>query len=205
MSKLLGDLNPNPENPRRITDEKLEQLKKSLAEYGDLSGFVYNRKTNRFVGGHQRQKALPQDSKLIIEKSYETPTKTGTTMIGSVLVDGELFSYREVDWEDLREKAANIAANKGGGEWDYPKLTEWMNELDSNNYDLDLTMFDEAERERLLGGWDSDISAIDKIEENLDGIKGKITITCPQDLKDEVLIYLKSKLLETSFEGVHIE
>ena len=52
----LKDLKPNPGNPRKITDERLSMLKKSIETFGDLSGFVYNRTTQRLSGGHQRQK-----------------------------------------------------------------------------------------------------------------------------------------------------
>lgn len=205
MKKTLGDLKPNPENPRRITDEKLEQLKRSLAEFGDLSGFIYNQRTDRFVGGHQRQKALPPNSEIKITQTYTPATKSGTTAIGEVIVNDEIFTYRVVDWDEAKEMAANIAANKGGGEWDFPKLTDWMNKLDAMNFDMDLTMFDASERDRLLGGWETDFNKLDKIEENLDGLMAKITIECTQDDKDAVLIYIKEKLLETAFEGVHVK
>lgn len=52
--------------------------------------------------------------------------------------------------------------------------------------------------------WHSDIEAINSIDENLDGITATIKVTCPQEIKDEVLIYLKAKFLEVSFEGVNI-
>ena len=38
----------------------------------------------------------------------------------------------------------------------------------------------------------------------MDGIPAKITITCAQIDKDSLLIFLKGKLMETAFEGVHI-
>lgn len=154
MSKTLKDLNPNPRNPRKISDAKLESLKKALAEFGDLSGFVENQRTKRIVGGHQRQKALPPEAKLIITKKFEKPTKTGTIAVGFFSARGERFPYRLVDWSETKEKAANIAANKGGGEWDTEILSEWLKEIDDEGFDLDLTLFDETERESFLGDMD---------------------------------------------------
>jgi hypothetical protein len=52
--------------------------------------------------------------------------------------------------------------------------------------------------------WESDIDAVGKVKENLDGIKATVKVLCPQEIKDEVLIYLKAKFLEVSFEGVEI-
>lgn len=142
----LKDLKGNPDNPRTITVEKLAMLKKSLAEFGDLSGIVYNRKTKRLIGGHQRKDVLPKDAKIIQLKQHAKPTKIGTCAEGYILVNGERFAYREVFWDASKEKAANLAANKGAGDWDMGKVAQWMDELDGELFDLDLTMFDEMER-----------------------------------------------------------
>lgn len=180
-------------------------LKKALTEFGDLSGIVFNRRSKQLVGGHQRVEAFKSSAgKVTIERSLSEPTAAGTVAEGFVFIEGERFSYREVDWDNERELAANIAANKGAGEWDYTLLQEHLTHLDHHNFDLALTMHDSSEIERLLGGWDSDISKVDDVEENTDGIKGQIKITCEPDDRDAILIYLKEKLMETSFSGVHI-
>lgn len=146
----LSDLTPNPANPRRISPERFGMLKASLEEFGDLSGIVYNRETYQLVGGHQRAKALPPDAKITITRKYETPTKTGTVAEGYVEIGSERMAYREVKWDLLREKAANIAANKHGGEWELGGLTEWLTELDASNYAMDLTGFSTADLEALM-------------------------------------------------------
>ncbi len=141
------DLAPNPKNPRKITDAKLEQLKKALLEFGDLSGIVFNRKSGQLVGGHQRVKTFDTDAPVTIVRKFKKPTSTGTVAEGYVELRGERFSYREVSWDKHREMAANIAANKGAGEWDLPQVGEWLKELGSFDvdFDMDLTMFDEEE------------------------------------------------------------
>lgn len=146
----LAELKANPKNPRKISDEKLKMLKKSLEEFGDLSGIIFNRRTKRLAGGHQRIKVLPQDAEITIEKTFKEPTRSGTTAKGTVLIDGEGFVYREVDWDENKEKAANIAANKHGGEWEIPLLAEMILELDHANFPLDLTGFDDKELADLL-------------------------------------------------------
>lgn len=152
----VKDLSPNPNNPRSATEEKLRQLKTSLEEFGDLSGIVFNVVTGNLVTGHQRTKDLDESSAVVYTKKYSKPTRTGTVAEGYILFAGEKLAYREVSWEDRhREMAANIAANKGAGKWDLPKLGEWMRELGSFDvdFDLNLTMFDEDELEELgLGG-----------------------------------------------------
>jgi hypothetical protein len=142
----LKDIKGNPENPRIASEAKLAMLKKSLAEFGDLSGVVYNRRTKFLIGGHQRKDVLPKDAKITLEKKFAKPTKLGTCALGFIEVEGERYSFRVVDWDKVKEKAANIAANKGAGEWDMDQLSSWMKELEGFGFDLDMTMFDADER-----------------------------------------------------------
>lgn len=114
----LKELKPNVKNPRRMSKEKKDALKSSLEEFGDLGGIVYNRQSKALVGGHQRSFVLPKNAKITIEKKYDEPTPAGTVAEGYVIVNGERFSYREVDWTLKREATAMIAANKHSGDWD---------------------------------------------------------------------------------------
>lgn len=143
------DLAANPHNPRKVSDAKLAQLQKSLREFGDISGVVFNRTTGNLVGGHQRNKNFDDNSEVKITKVFETPSKSGTVALGYILHEGERFAYREVRWPRHKEMAANIAANKGAGEWDLPQLGEWMKELGNfdSDFDIDLTLFDQEERQ----------------------------------------------------------
>jgi hypothetical protein len=172
--------------------------------FGDLSGIVFNETTQNLIGGHQRRLIIPDDAELVITDVYNPLTEKKTTAEGYVLYKGERFKYRQVRFSEIEESQANLVANKGGGEWDYSMLPDIFLDLDHHNADMTLTGFEEMEIKNLIDPWSSDIEALDKIEENLDGITATIKITCPQELKDEVLIFIKSKLLETSFEGVNV-
>lgn len=149
----IQDLKKNPENPRKITEEKRKMLLKALRRFGDLSGIVFNRKTERLVGGHQRRDLFDPSTPIVIVKKYSKPTKTGTVAEGHFEVKGERFVYREVYWDEHTEKAANIAANKTAGDWDPAKLKDWIQGLNSFdvNFDLELTMFDPDEIKNIVG------------------------------------------------------
>ena len=54
----IPDLKPAPYNPREITADALKRLQRSVEEFGDISGIVWNRQTGNMVSGHQRLKAL---------------------------------------------------------------------------------------------------------------------------------------------------
>lgn len=145
----ISDLKPNPKNPRKISEKQLKALKKALLEFGDLGCFVYNKRTDRLIGGHQRAKSFPPDSKIIIEHE-PIDSKVGTIKEGYVECNGEKFKYREVDWDEKKEKAANIAANQHGGEFEISILSEWITELNALDFDMELTGFSEKELNKLI-------------------------------------------------------
>lgn len=149
MSEITPDkLRPNPRNPRKISDKKLKMLKGSLSQFGDLSGIIFNRRTQTTNGGHQRLKILPNDP--VIEKIWDTPTDKGTVAEGYIEFEGERFKYREVDWDEPTETAAMIAANNQGGENDMAGLSSLLLELDSFNIPMELTGFDSKEIEDIM-------------------------------------------------------
>lgn len=112
------DLKPNPKNPRKISKERLAALKKSVDKFGDLSGFVFNQRSKTLVSGHQKTKTLPSDAKIVVDVRHAEPTRAGTVAEGHILVNGERFKYREVDWDQTTETEGMLAANKHSGEWD---------------------------------------------------------------------------------------
>lgn len=97
--KNISELKKAPYNPRRISAEAKTGLKNSISRFGDIAGIVFNHKTQNLVCGHQRVDALmEQYGDLEIEKNIiKTPA-------------GE-YRVRFVDWDEEKEKTANMAAN----------------------------------------------------------------------------------------------
>ena len=122
---LVKDLKYAPYNPRKISDEMLNKLKQSIEEFGYVEPIVVNKRTRHVVGGNQRLKALED---------------LGIEEVEAVFVD----------LDDAREKALNVALNKITGEWDYPKLKDLLEELDTGEIDIELTGFDMVEIEDLM-------------------------------------------------------
>ncbi|MDO8484481.1 MAG: ParB N-terminal domain-containing protein, partial [Candidatus Limnocylindrales bacterium] len=50
----IDDLRPDPANPRRISDDELEALTRSLREVGFVQPVLARRDDGIEVGGHQR-------------------------------------------------------------------------------------------------------------------------------------------------------
>jgi len=131
----------NPQNPRKITDEQLEALRKAMGEFGDLSGLVVNLTSGNMIGGHQRVKILG-DAPITILQRYDKPTKQGTVAEGFAVYEGERFVYRAVRWNKVKEQAAMIAANKHGGTFDDDLLKSLLAELSAGGeIDMGLTGF----------------------------------------------------------------
>ena len=143
----ISDLTPAAYNPRKITDKQLAMLGKAMREFGDLSGIVRNIHTRNLVGGHQRVKQF--DPSWPIFKQAHTD-KTGTVAIGYIETPFGRWSYREVDWPEKKEAAANVAANQHGGEFDMPKLKEIIISLDDGSIDTELLGFNSHELELMM-------------------------------------------------------
>lgn len=125
----ISDLKPAPYNPRKDLkpgDAEYEKLAASIEAFGYLEPIVYNERTGNVISGHQRLKVLKAK---------------GETRVDCVVVD----------FDPDTEKAANIALNKISGDWDFAKLADLLLELDSANFDLDLTGFGEDEVKQIMG------------------------------------------------------
>lgn len=125
--RLLYDLRPAPYNPREISDKAFGALKGSLEAFGDISGIVWNATTGHLVCGHQRLRALREQhgDKLELKGgAIVTPT-------------GERFPVRIVEWDEMREKAANVAANNPHIASEFtPELDAILEELTAELPDL---------------------------------------------------------------------
>lgn len=123
----LDKLQPAPYNPRidlQEGDEEFEKLRRSIEEFGFVEPLIYNKQTGFIVGGHQRTKVL-----------QALGYKTALCAI--------------VDLTPEQEKALNIGLNKIGGDWDYLKLKDLLNEIDTL-IDVTLTGFSYDEIDQLM-------------------------------------------------------
>ena len=96
QKKLIKDMDRAAYNPRvdlRPGDDEYEALKDSLTEFGLVIPIIWNQRTNRVVGGHQR---------LTVEENLGH-----TEVYVSV-----------VNLDEMQEKQLNIALNKAQGAWD---------------------------------------------------------------------------------------
>lgn len=124
----LADLVPADYNPRKALkpgDAQYEKLRRSLEEFGCVDPLVWNLRTGRIVGGHQRL--------TVLQDLGWTETEVSV-----------------VDLPEEKEKALNIALNKISGEWDMDRLRDLLVDLESADIDVTLTGFDTEELADIL-------------------------------------------------------
>lgn len=157
----VSKINPAVYNPRKDLqpgDKEYEKLKRSIHEFGFIEPLVWNRRTGNLVGGHQRFKILQAEGYEEVECSV-------------------------VDLDDEREKALNIALNKISGDWDMPKLKDLIAEIDTGEFDIEITGFEHDE--------------IEKMMTDIDGIEEKPELEFTEELMEEhnyVVLYFDNEL-----------
>jgi len=118
-----SDLRPSDYNPRKDLqpgEPEYEKLLRSVEEFGYVEPIIWNERTGRIVGGHQRLKVLLQ---------------LGYSEIECVVVD----------MDEYRERALNVALNKISGEWDIPKLYGVISDIEKSGIDPTITGYDAPE------------------------------------------------------------
>jgi hypothetical protein len=116
MKKVpIGQLKPNPNNPRIIKDDKFKKLVQSikeLPEMADVRPIVVN--TDMVVlGGNMRLKAMREAG------WKEVPIEV-------------------VDWDEDKQRQFIIKDNVSGGEWDWEMLANQWNIEQLNEWGFDL-------------------------------------------------------------------
>ena len=102
----IDDLRPDPANPRRISDEELEALTRSIKEFGFVTPVVARREDNVVIGGHQRLLAA---------------RRLGIKTVPVILVD------LTADQAHL----LNLALNRISGNWDQELLARLLADLNA--------------------------------------------------------------------------
>lgn len=126
--KNTADLLPADYNPRKDLkpgDAEYEKLKRSIEQFGYVEPVIWNKTTDRVVGGHQRLKVLMD---------------MGMTEVDCVVVE----------MDEDKEKALNIALNKISGDWDKDKLALLIADLQGADFDVSLTGFEPTEIDDLF-------------------------------------------------------
>jgi DNA modification methylase len=122
----IDALRPDPANPRRISDEELDSLERSIRQFGFVQPVLARKEDNTVIGGHQRLVAARR--------------------LGLANVP---VTYLDISIEQAR--LLNLALNKISGSWDDQLLARLLADLQSSpSVDISLSGFGEDEIKDLL-------------------------------------------------------
>ena len=122
----ISELKPHPKNPRVHPDSAIEKLERSIKEFGWTNPILVSA-DGYILAGHARLKAAE---------------KAGISEVPVIYLP----------LEGAKAEAYLIADNRLQDEtdWDMPKLKDLLQELDTGEFDLELTGFDMGEIEDLM-------------------------------------------------------
>jgi len=132
----ITTLLPDEKNPRKAlqpADAEYGKIKTSIEQFQFLDPIIYNTRTLKIVGGHQRLRILKD---------------TGVTDLFTLSLGAYSWAFSQSDLKELSpamETAANIALNKASGDWDNEKLVEALNGIKLDGLDISITGFGEKE------------------------------------------------------------
>jgi DNA modification methylase len=122
----IDQLRPDPANPRRISDEELDSLERSIRQFGFVAPVLARKEDSTVIGGHQRLVAARR--------------------LGLATVP---VTYLDLSIEQAR--LLNLALNKISGSWDEQLLARLLADLQSSpSVDISLSGFGEDEIKDLL-------------------------------------------------------
>ncbi len=156
VKRNINELKSEFGNPRKISKEKLKSLKKSLTDLGDFGVIVIDDADN-VICGNQRIKAMKD---LGMTKSLDCKQISG--------------------YSDSEKKAINLRANQHSGEWVFDDLESWLQDLNDDDFDLDLTGFDESLLDEMNLNLDKDdpleVARREEIEDEIPSVDDNIVI-----------------------------
>ena len=128
----ISDIQPDPENPRYISSEAENKLLESVKSFGNIAGITFNKRTKQLVAGHQRFNQLKKEHE---DLSLREVNKDLLMITAQGKDTG--FLVRVVDWDENKQKAANIVANAPhiGGEFDFSKLDHIKEKYDFSEFE----------------------------------------------------------------------
>ena len=127
----VGDLQPDPANPRRISDTELEALTRSIQQFGFVDPVIARREDKRVIGGHQRLVAA---------------RRLGLKTVPVVFLD----------LTEEQARLLNLTLNRISGDWDQELLARLLADLEATpDVDVTVTGFSDDEITRLLRSLDA--------------------------------------------------
>lgn len=197
MQYKINDIKVADYNPREISRQAFSGLKKSIERFGFIDPLIVNLQTGTLVSGHQRLRAakalklrtvpvievnLTESEEKALNVTMNNPNISGTytDALGDLLEEIRIeFGDEDFQSLNLGDLAIDDLIGDGDEDLEAGSSTEGEKEIEDGT---DVSIPEEHEEEQIV----------------------TIKVRCPEAIRDEVTIFLKRHLLETSFEGVEV-
>ncbi len=160
----------NPRKDLQPEDAEYQKLRRSMETFGYVEPIIWNERTGRVVGGHQRLKVLLEQGREDIEAVV-------------------------VDLEEKDEKILNVLLNKVKGRWDIGKLTDLLQQLDEAGA-MEVTGYEDWELQSLLMQYDHIKDLMEEDFSDYSDAKEKDTFTMtfslPEEARETVEHYIEN-------------
>ncbi len=174
----LARLKPYENNAREHSVEQVAQIAASIVEFGFLNPILVD-SNDGIVAGHGRLSA-----------AKELALDVVPVVVLDHLTENQKKAYILVD-NKLAENAT----------WNEELLAQEIIKLNLQDFDLNILGWTDEEIKALQeDGWDSDIESVERNEENLDGIQGKIVVKLDPEYKDQVVDAINKYVEENNIE-----
>ena len=150
-------LTPADYNPRRMSEHDGNNLIRSLKNYGVIENVVVNKRSGNIVSGHMR-------------------------VLSAIKAGIPTVPVNYIDVDDVTERQINLTMNRTRGEFDDQGLAELLAYLATQEADLSLTGFQDAEIANIMDGV-CDVGMPDFSPVGIDEqgrLDQKAAVTCPE-------------------------
>lgn len=179
-----SQINLNPINPKRHSDEKVKLQKKNLQKIGFLGGIVWNEKSGNLIDGHRRIKAMD------LHYKYDGTSKTDYDVKVEV-----------VALDDKAEKEQLTYMAVGNTKPDIDLIAGYISDIDYTNVGLDI-----GELNEILSINTEMPSMLDSVDDLLSPLPSFDEIETPSadektyDEKKEHMKAIKQQVRESAIE-----
>ena len=179
-----SQINLNPINPNRHSDEKVKLQKKNLQKIGFLGGIVWNEKSGNLIDGHRRIKAMD------LHYKYDGTSKTDYDVKVEV-----------VALDDKAEKEQLTYMAVGNTKPDIDLIAGYISDIDYTNVGLDI-----GELNEILSINTEMPSMLDSVDDLLSPLPSFDEIETPSadektyDEKKEHMKAIKQQVRESAIE-----
>lgn len=135
LAKRVSELIPAEYNPRAISEAALDGLRASIERFGLVEPIVWNERTGRVVGGHQRLRVLIEhgaaETLVVAVDLPESEEKALNVTLNNPHIQGHFTKDLQIVLEDIRVEIPDVFLQIGLGDLYIEPLPDGNGQVDA--------------------------------------------------------------------------